>query len=99
MRFAAAVHYVQVVRGGIVSNGIRIDGNLNLIDRLVALAVVHLDRRCIPLDDKKLLKIAAVKNGVRRFRFLDRVNKLIRGGVENQDLVILLSGWEKTVPF
>src|SRR5580704_17495841 len=99
MCFSAAVHHVQVVRCGIVSNRVRIEGNLNLLYRFEALTVVHLDRRCIPLDDEKLFEIAAVKNGVRRFRFLDRMNKLIGRSVQYQDFVILLSGEEKTMPF
>jgi len=38
MRFPPAVYHVEVLRGRIVSNGIRIDGDLNLTDRLVAVA-------------------------------------------------------------
>ena len=87
------------IRGIPGISGIHVDGNLDLIDRFVILTVIHFDCRCIALNYDKLLEVAAVKNGMRRFRFLDRVNKLIRRGVENQDLVILFSGEEKTVRF
>src|SRR5258708_37730765 len=86
------------MRGKNVNNVIRIDGHLDLTDRLIAVTIVDLDRRGVPLDHEEFLEIAAVKNGVRRFRFLDGMNELVRGGVENENLVILLSGEEKTVP-
>ncbi len=98
VRFSPAVYHVEVLRGRIVSNGIRIDGHLDLTDRLIAVTIVDLDRRGVPLDHEEFLEIAAVKNGVRRFRFLDGMNELVRGGVENENLVILLSGEEQTVP-
>src|SRR5258708_40188809 len=86
------------MRGKNVNNVIRIDGHLDLTDRLIAVTMVDLDRRGVPLDHEEFLEIAAVKTGVRRFRFLDGMNELVRGRVENENLVILLSGEGQTVP-
>jgi hypothetical protein len=98
MRFPPTVYHVEVLRGRIVSNGIRIDGDLDLTERLVAVTVVDFDRRGVSLDYEEFLEIAAVKNGVRRFRFLDGVNEFVRRGVENENLVVLLSREEQAVP-
>ena len=71
MSFTAAIHYVQVLRGGIVGYGIRVNRLGDTPNQVVGIVFQYFDLRGLAIYNKESIQLRKNKNVVRLFEIGD----------------------------